>query len=350
MSDPVVIEGRRTGPDWPVFVIAEIGVNHNGSLDLAKQMVVAARECGVDCVKFQTFKAERVATQGAVKARYQLGTTDPAESQLEMLRKLELKEGEYRELVAFCRDLGLVFLSTPYNAEDADFLDDLGVSAFKIASGQAVELPFLEHLARKGKPLLLSTGMCTLAEVDTAVRTIRQAGNEDIVVLQCTTNYPSRLEDCNLRAMVTMGRALNVLMGYSDHTRSLTAALLSVALGACVVERHFTLDKTLPGPDQSSSSDPEEMRRLVAGIREAEKALGTGLKVPSAREAENLPNMRRSLTAVVDIPAGTTLSWDNLTFKRPGTGLAGTLATAVIGRPARCDIPADTQIALDMVG
>lgn len=350
MLSNISIDNLTIGEEYPVFIIAEIGVNHNGSLDLAKKMVLEAKACGADCVKFQTFKADRVVTQKAAKAKYQLGTTDPAESQLEMLRKLELKEDEYHELVAFCHDQGLVFLSTPYNIEDADFLDMLDVPAFKIASGQAVELHFLEHLARKGKPLLLSTGMCTLAEVDTAVRTIRQAGNNDIVVLQCTTNYPSRIEDCNLRAMVTMGQALNALVGYSDHTQSLTAALLSVALGACVVERHFTLDTTLPGPDQSSSSDPEEMRRLVAGIREAELALGSGLKEPSSKEAENLPNMRRSLTATQNIQAGSVLTLENVTFKRPGTGINGRMATEAIGRTARCDISADTRITLDMLG
>lgn len=332
-----------------VFIIAEIGVNHNGDLSLAKKMILSAKESGADCVKFQTFKASRVASPSAPKAAYQLSTTDASESQINMLRKLELSEEEYLEIARFCTSQDIAFLSTPYDIEDADFLDNLGVPAFKIASGQAVELNYLRHVARKGKPILLSTGMCTLAEVDEAVRAIREVGNNDIVVLQCTTNYPSALEDCNLRTMQTMASALDVRVGYSDHTQSLTAAVLAVGLGACVIERHFTLDRNLPGPDHSSSSEPDEFRRMVEMIREAEITLGSSRKEPAAAEVENAKGMRRSLVAKIDIAPGEQLGWNNLAFKRPGTGITGKHADMVIGRHAARRIMPETLITLDMV-
>lgn len=332
-----------------VLVIAEIGVNHNGQVSLAKEMILEAKSCGADCVKFQTFKASRVASHSAPKATYQLGTTDASESQLAMLHKLELSEIEYRELAAFCDTHDVVFLSTPYDFEDADFLDKIGVQAFKVASGQAIETRFLQHLARKGKPILLSTGMCTLAEVDDAVRTIRKEGNEDIVVLQCTTNYPAAIQDSNLLAMRTMGDSLGVMVGYSDHTESLTAAVAAVAMGARVVERHFTLDKSLPGPDHSSSSEPHEFRKMVEMIRETELALGSPRKEPTLVEIENAKGMRRSLTARRDIRAGEKLDWATLTLKRPGTGINGRSVNLILGRSARRDILADTILTLDMV-
>ncbi len=332
-----------------VLIIAEIGVNHNGQVSLAKDMILEAKSCGADCIKFQTFKASRVASNSAPKATYQLGTTDSTESQLAMLHKLELSEADYRELAAFCDKHDVVFLSTPYDVEDADFLDEIGVQAFKVASGQAIETRFLQHLARKGKPILLSTGMCTLAEVDEAVRTIRKEGNYDIVVLQCTTNYPSAIQDSNLLAMRTMAESLGVLVGYSDHTKSLTAAVAAVALGARVVERHFTLDKSLPGPDHSSSSEPHEFRMMVEMIRETELALGSPRKEPTLVEIENAKGMRRSLTARRDIRTGEKLDWDSLTLKRPGTGINGSSVNLVLGRSARRDIPADTILTLDMI-
>lgn len=332
-----------------ICIIAEIGVNHNGSLDLAKEMVRKAKECGADCVKFQTFKASRIASRQAPKARYQLSKTDRAESQHDMLQKLELSEADHRELVSFCRQMGVAFLSTPYDIEDADFLDGLGVTAFKVASGQAIELRFLQHLARKGKTILLSTGMCTLAEVDEAVRTMRQAGNEMIVALQCTTNYPSSLADCNLLAMRTMAQSLGVRVGYSDHTESLTAAVLSVALGACVIERHFTLNRKLEGPDHSSSSEPAEFKTMVQMIREAEIALGSARKEPASVEVENAKAMRRSLTAVRNIREGETLDWNNLTLKRPGTGICGKSVDLIIGRKARRALAADELLTLDKI-
>lgn len=331
------------------MIVAEAGVNHNGDIELAQKLVRAAKTCGADCIKFQTFKANRIVTQKAPKAEYQLHTTDPKESQLEMLKKLELTEENYVALKQLCRDENILFLSTPYNIEDVDFLYELGVPAFKVASGQTVEPHFLKHVAKTRKPIFLSTGMCTLAEVDEAVRVIRDAGNNDVVVFQCTTNYPSAIEDCNLRAMVTMGNAFDVLVGYSDHTQSLTSAIVAVSLGACVIERHFTLDKKLPGPDHASSSNPKEFRQLVKLVRETELCLGSSLKYPTEIEQKNAIGMRRSIVAKCFIPAGTIFSWNNLTFKRPAVGLLASYADLLLGEKASRDIAMDTIISLDMV-
>jgi N-acetylneuraminate synthase/N,N'-diacetyllegionaminate synthase len=249
MTSPLHIDGRRIGPSAPVFVIAEAGVNHNGDREVALRLVDAAREAHVDCVKFQTFKAERVSTPTAPKAAYQLEVTDPAESQVAMLRALELNERAYPALLAACRKAGVAFMSTPYNEEDIAFLVSLDVPALKLASIHAAEPSFLRAAAVTQRPLILSTGMCTMDEVKRAVDVVHGAGNRDLVVLQCTTNYPSAIADANLRAMVTMRDQLGVRIGYSDHTQSDTACIAAVALGACVIEKHFTLDKTMPGPD-----------------------------------------------------------------------------------------------------
>jgi len=217
MRDIININNISIGEESPVFFIAEAGVNHNGDIEIAKQLVKKAKQCGADCIKFQTFKAERVVTEGAPKAKYQLGTTDPKESQLDMLRKLEMSPESYHEVISYCQDQGILFLSTPYNIEDVDFLDGLGLPAFKLASIHLAEPYFLQYVARKGKPMFVSTGMATLAEVDQAIRAIRGVGNQQIILLQCTTNYPSRVEDANLRAMETMRDAFDVLVGYSDN-------------------------------------------------------------------------------------------------------------------------------------
>lgn len=336
------------GPDFSTFIIAEAGVNHNGDLDLAKKLIFAAKACGADCVKFQTFRADHIVRADAPKAPYQLRTTALRESQLEMLRKLELPREAYRELIHACEQAGILFLSTPYDLEDIDFLDSLGVPAFKVASGQVVEPHFLTAMALKGKPILLSTGMCTLAEAGGAVEVIRQAGNDQIVVLQCTTNYPCALEDVNLLAMETMAQAFGVLVGFSDHTQTSTAATLAVGLGACVIERHFTLDKGLPGPDHSSSSNPEEFRQLVIQIREAEKCLGSAVKRPTQAERENAQGMRRSIVASRPIKVGEVLSLSNLTMKRPYDGLPQSCLKYLLGRKAIVDILMDAPIDLGM--
>jgi N,N'-diacetyllegionaminate synthase len=343
------IENKTVGEKHPVFIIAEAGVNHNGDINMAKELIRKAKTCGADCVKFQTFKAERIVTKNSPKAAYQLKTTNPNESQLDMLKKLELSKKDYDELIKTCREEDIIFLSTPYNIEDINFLEDLGVQAYKVASGQAVEPYFLEHMASKNKPVLLSTGMCTLAEVDEAICAIRKTGNEKLVLFQCTTNYPSALEDTNLRAMNTMRNTFDVLVGYSDHTESLTAATAAASLGASIIERHFTLDKSLPGPDQSSSSDPLEFTRLVCNIREVEKCLGSAVKIPGPAELKNAAAMRRSIIAKQNIPAGTLFTIDNLTFKRPASGLLANRLSDILGRKAAKDIMTETIIDHGMI-
>ncbi len=349
MIKNISISGRSIGFENPCFIIAEAGVNHNGDPDLACRLIDAAADAGADAVKFQTYKTERIVTPQSPKAAYQLQTTDSLESQMAMLKKLELHPADYPSLISHCLKKNITFLSTPYDHEDVDFLYELSVPAFKVASGQAVEPYFLKHLASKGKPILLSTGMCTLAEVDDAVRVMKQEGNEQIIVLQCTTNYPSRLLDTNLLAMRTMGDALNVICGYSDHTVGNVAVSGAIALGARVIEKHFTLDKGMAGPDHSSSADPIEFKQLVQTVRDMELCLGSSVKQPSGVELENSLGMRRSLVAKRFIPADTPLSWENITLKRPGSGLNGRAVELVIGRMAQTDIAEDTMITLEMI-
>ena len=343
----VVIDGQPIGASHPCFIIAEAGVNHNGDLQRARELVQRAKQAGANCVKFQTFKAERVVTASAPKAAYQLKVTDPAESQLAMLRKLELSESDHRVLLSECREEGIVFLSTPYSMEDAELLHALGVPGFKIASGQLVELPFLAMIARFNKPVILSTGMATLGETQEAVATLRNHGNDQIIVLQCTTNYPSRLADTHLRSMATLAKATDTIVGYSDHTEGITACLASVALGAAVLEKHFTLDRTLPGPDHLCSSEPAELAALVQGVREVETALGGDVKQPSPAELANLAGMRRSIVAARAIKAGEVTTPSDFAFKRPATGFAPKRLHELLGRKARNDIAADAQVGPD---
>ncbi len=342
---PIKISSKIIGLNKPVFIIAEAGVNHNGSLHLAKKLVSEAKRAGADCVKFQTFKAERVVALNAPKAAYQLTVTPKKESQYEMLKKLELSESGHRKLADYCKKQKIIFLSTPYSNEDADFLSELGVPAFKIASGQIIELPFLRHLSKKAKPILLSTGMSTMREVEQAVKTIMDAGNNKIILLQCTTNYPSRIEDANLSAMAVMREKFKLNAGYSDHTIGSAAAVASVALGACVIEKHFTINKKLPGPDHSSSAVPAEFAAMVKDIRQAEKALGNGRKKPSRTEARNIKGMRRSIAAKLPIKSGSVITHEMLCFKRPATGLTPALADKLAGARARRDIPRDCFIS-----
>lgn len=349
MVGTIDIAGRKVGKNQPVFIIAEAGVNHNGDVKMALELVREAKRCGADCVKFQTFKAESVVTARARKAAYQLEVTDKQESQLEMLKKIELPEASYPELMALCKHLGIQFLSTPYNFADVDLLHRHGVDAFKIASGQMVETPFLEHVARFGKPMFVSTGMCTLSEVQEGLESICRAGNSQVVILQCTTNYPSSVEDANIRAMASMADSLKVLVGYSDHTGSDYSALAAVALGAVVVEKHFTLDKTLPGPDHSCSLEPADLARFVQAIRSVETALGSHVKAPAEAERRNIAGMRRSIVATRTIAAGTPISRDHVEFKRPAVGIEPRRLKEVLGKKAKVNIPADTPLTAEMI-
>lgn len=326
------------------YIIAEAGVNHNGDLGIAIELIKQAKLAGADCIKFQTFKADRIVTQSSPKAKYQLLVTDENESQYEMLKKLEMDFDDYQALIQTCEEEGIDFLSTPYNVEDADFLDSLGVDGYKIASGQLVEISFLQNIARRGNKMILSTGMATLAEVAEAVEAVRATGNENIVVLQCTTNYPSRIEDANIRAMNTIRDACKVAVGYSDHVENNFACYAAVALGATIIEKHFTLDRSMPGPDHSSSLMPDELAALVSHIRNIEKSLGDGIKRPTQKESENAYGMKRSLVVVQDIPAGTILEEKHIGFKRPFNGLSPNMLYHVIGKQVAVDMSKDQPI------
>ena len=345
----LTVASRSIGPGHPCFIIAEAGVNHNGSLEMALQLVDVAAQAGADAIKFQTFQAEKLVSSQAPKADYQLQTTDAGESQLAMLQRLELSFDAFRELFAYCRTRGILFLSTPFDDESANFLDDLGVAAFKIPSGEVTNLPFLTHVARKGKPLIVSTGMAYLGEVETAVRTIGATGNQALVLLHCVSNYPADPADINLRAMATMGAAFAVPVGYSDHTMGDEVALAAVALGACVIEKHFTLDRTLPGPDHGASLEPEELGHLIQGIRRVESALGHGRKEPVASEINTASVARKSLVAEHEIGVGTQLTDRHIGIKRPGNGLPPMMLPYVLGRTARVHIPAGAVLSLEML-
>lgn len=333
----------------PVYIIAEAGVNHNGSLEMAMQLVAKAKEIGADCVKFQTFRAEQIVTATSPKAKYQLEVTDKAESQFEMLKKLELGRDDFARIQARCKELGIDFMSTPYNPEDAELLHGIGVDVFKIASGQVVELPFLRQVAAYGKRMIISTGMADMAEVRDAVDAIRTVGNTDLVVLQCNTDYPSRIEDVNIRAMLTMRDELGVRVGYSDHVPNNHACFAAVALGAEMIEKHFTLDNALPGPDHSSSLEPEAFRQLVQGIRDIEKCLGDGVKRPSAREKANTYGMRRSMVAALDLPAGKRIGREDIGFKRPANGLAPKHLDEIVGKTLLKAMRADEPFTMDLI-
>ena len=345
----IEIAGRKIGPGHPCLIIAEAGVNHNGDLGLAHQLIDVAIQAGVDAIKFQTFRAERLVTADAPKATYQLETTSAGESQFEMLRRLELDADAHGALIAHCLDKHVVFLSTPFDEASADLLETLGVPAFKTPSGEITNLPYLGHIARKNKPMIVSTGMAFLGEVETAVRTIEAAGNQAFALLHCVSNYPANPADINLRAMQTMARAFNVPVGYSDHTPGIEVALAAVALGACIIEKHFTLDRNLPGPDHQASAEPVELAALVRGIRIVEAAMGDGRKRPAASEANTAAVARKSLVAAGDIPAGAALTETMIAFKRPGTGLPPAMREFLIGRVTRTAISAGTLLTLELL-
>jgi N-acetylneuraminate synthase len=345
----VTIGGRRVGPGQPCFIIAEAGVNHNGCPKRAVRMVEAAAQAGADAVKFQTFSAIRLVTPDVPQCDYQAKNTGRRETQLEMLQRLELSREGHEAALARARELSLAFLSTPFDEESADFLDTLDVPAFKIASGELTNLPLLSHIAEKGRPLIVSTGMATLGEVEQAVEAIERAGGREIVLLHCVSNYPADPSDVNLRALATMQAAFQAPVGYSDHTLGQQTALAAVAVGACVIEKHFTLDRSLPGPDHAASLTPDELAELVRGIRIVEAALGTGRKTPAASEASTAEAARKSLVAAEHIPAGAIIDGRRLAIKRPGGGLPPSFREHLHGRTAVCNIPAGALIKWEMV-
>jgi N,N'-diacetyllegionaminate synthase len=328
----------------PCVVIAEAGVNHNGDLRLAHALVDAAKRAGADVVKFQTFDPEALAGPATPKAAYQRETTGAGEGQLEMLRRLVLPADAHRELKQHAEDAGLEFLSSPFDESSADFLDALGVKAFKVASGEVTNHPFLAHLARKGRPLLLSTGMSDLHEVEEAVAAIRAVASSPLVLLHCVSSYPAPAASANLRAMHTLRERFRVPVGYSDHTLGAGVPVASVALGASVLEKHLTLDRTLPGPDHAASLEPDAFAAMVDDLRTVESALGDGVKVVQPCEHDVRLVARKSLHLARRVPAGKTLEGADLHTRRPANGLPPSAFARVIGRRARHDMDADRPL------
>jgi N,N'-diacetyllegionaminate synthase len=330
------------------FIIAEAGVNHNGNIEIAKKMIEVAKECGADAIKFQTFKAEKVISKYAPKAEYQKQTTGEIDSQLEMVKKLELSFDDFIVLKEYCDKLNIMFLSTPFDFESIDFLDDLGLEIFKIPSGEITNLPYLEKIGKLGKKVILSTGMADLGEIEDALDILTSCGTkkEDITILHCNTEYPTPYEDVNLLAMLTIKEALKVKVGYSDHTLGIEVPIAAVALGASVIEKHFTLDKNMEGPDHKASLEPHELKVMIDAIRNIEKSLGNGIKKPSKSELKNKDIARKSIVAKREIKKGEIFTEDNITVKRPGNGISPMRWYEVLGKVALKDYKEDELIEI----
>ena len=330
------------------LIIAEAGVNHNGDMGLAKRLIDVAADAGADLVKFQTFSAERLATQSAPKADYQNQTTDRVESQFAMLKQLELSMQMHEVLIAHCQQRNIGFFSTGFDIQSLDYLVSLGAERFKIPSGEITNLPYLRHVGGLGKPVILSTGMATLGEIEAALEVLEMAGTPrtQITVLHCNTEYPTPMQDVNLRAMCGIRDAFGVAVGYSDHTAGIEVPIAAVALGATVIEKHLTLDRNLPGPDHKASLEPDEFAAMVHSIRNIEQVMGDGIKRPSPSEAKNMPIARKSLVAAKQIRAGEQFTAENITAKRPGTGITPMRWDEVIGRVAARDYAADELIEI----
>lgn len=327
MTKTIKIGNKYIGEGQSVFIIAEAGVNHNGSLKLAKKMIDAAKSSGADAVKFQTFKAEDLMAEKGARFK--------------MLKKLELNQNGFKTLSDYCKKKNIMFLSTAFDSKSADFLYRLGVPAFKIASGELTNTPLLLQIANYHKPIILSTGMATLKEVREAVKAIYSTGNKKLILLHCTSNYPTRHEDVNLKAMDTLKKEFNVAVGYSDHTEGIEVPIAAVTMGACVIEKHLTMDKGLPGPDHKVSLEPDEFKDMVNAIRNIEKIMGDGIKVPRQSELEIKKIARKSIVASRDIPMGTRLSMDMLSVKRPGKGIEPKYLNRIIGKQLKVDIEKD---------
>ena len=330
------------------LIIAEAGVNHNGDLELAKQLIAAAAAAGADLVKFQSFITSKSIAKNAPKADYQKEATGTTENQYEMVRKLELSYADHQELIAECRIHNIGFFSTAFDKQSFDMLEEFGIEQVKIPSGELTNLPLLRYMARLGKPLILSTGMAGLGEIEAALDIIEQAGTPRsmVTILHCTTEYPTPMADVNLRAMASLQAAFGTPVGYSDHTQGIEIPIAAVALGATVIEKHFTLDRKLPGPDHQASLEPAELRAMVSAIRNIEQALGNGVKRPSPSELKNKPIARKSIVAARPIVAGELFNEDNIDTKRPGTGISPMNWDSVIGKVARRAFAADEMIEL----
>lgn len=331
------------------IIIAEAGVNHNGSIELAKQLIDAAADAKADYVKFQTFKADKLASPEATKASYQKASTNSSENQLTMLKKLELDEKTHFELKDYCQKAGISFLSTPFDTESIDLLKELGVRIGKIPSGEITNLPYLRRMAVSFPELILSTGMADITEIEAAMKILISSGanRSNITILHCNTEYPTPMEDVNLKAMLTIAETLGCKIGYSDHTLGIEIPVAAVALGATIIEKHFTLDKNMEGPDHKASLDPAELKAMVSAIRNVEQAMkGDAVKQPSASEYKNRIIARKSIVAARDLPAGHVITEQDLNMKRPGSGISPMDMDKVIGQKLRQPIKTDTIIEL----
>lgn len=328
-----------------IRIIAEAGVNHNGNMELAKKMVVKAKEAGADYIKFQTFQPEKLVSKYADKAEYQKKTTGGEESQLEMLKKLALTQEDFRELKDYCEQVGIGFISTPFDLDSIDFLESLDMDFWKIPSGEITNLPYLIKIAKTGRPIVMSTGMCQMEEIEDALTWLKKSGAAEITLLHCNTQYPTPMEDVNLNAMQSLKRQFHLSVGYSDHTQGIEVPIAAAALGAAVIEKHFTLDQTMEGPDHMASLAPEELSAMVRGIRNIEKALGDGEKGVTPSEMTNRAVARKSIVAAGSIRKGEQFTEDNLTVKRPGNGISPMNWFEVLGKTAKRDYIEDELIA-----
>lgn len=332
--------------DSHVMIIAEAGVNHNGSIELAKQMVDAAKEAGADYVKFQTFNPEKLVSRFAQKADYQKETTDADESQLEMLKKLTLSNEDFVSLKEYCEEVGIGFISTPFDLESIDFLEELDMDFWKIPSGEITNLPYLEAIGKTGRKVIMSTGMCEIVEINEAIRVLEENGTMEIALLHCNTQYPTPYEDVNLSAINTIHNECRKETGYSDHTQGIEVPIAAVAMGATIIEKHFTLDKNMEGPDHKASLEPNELKQMVKSIRNIERAIGSDVKKPSQSEQNNRLVARKSIVAATNIKKGEILTPENLTVKRPGTGISPMKWYDVIGQAAVRDFTEDEVIMI----
>lgn len=328
-----------------VYIIAEAGVNHNGSFELACELVDAAKKAGVDCIKFQTYKSQNLVSHNAQKAEYQKTTTGEG-SQVDMLKGLELTYDEFIALKTYSDRVGICFLSTPFDFDSIEFLNSIDMPFWKVPSGEVTNYPYLLALAKTRKPVVMSTGMCEMSEIEVAVDVLRENGTKEIKLLHCNTEYPTPYEDVNLKAMQTMKDAFGLEVGYSDHTQGIEVPIAAVALGAVVIEKHFTLDRTMEGPDHKASLEPDELEAMVKAIRNIEKAMGDGIKAPSESEKANIAVVRKSIIAADNIKAGDILTNENLTTKRPGTGISPMRWNEVLGTRAIRDFEEDELIEL----
>lgn len=350
MINPVTIKDFTLGPGAPCFIVAEAGVNHNGDIKIAHKLIDAAKNAGADAVKFQIFNTSSLVTPQTPKAEYQLKTTRGETSQFSMLKQLELTQDEHEQLKRHCNQTGIVYLCTPYDVQSADFLDRIGVDAFKIASTDTINIPFLRRLAKKQRPMILSTGMATLGEIESSVTEIRKISQApNLALLQCTSEYPAPVEDINLKAMKTMEIAFQCPVGFSDHTPGVGASAWAVAAGACIIEKHFTLDRSMAGPDHRASIEPDEMKRLVATVRNVENALGDGVKRIMPSEVKNRSKMHKSIVAARPITRGQVIGPDDLTCKRPGSGLPPKWWDRLLGKKAAQSIRQDELIGLQSI-